>query len=67
MRPSKQAEKAAQDIWNKYARYLEAPHMGNQSESACKQTIAEIISRHCDGEPAWLNEALNSGDGVYRP
>ena len=64
---SKEANDAATEIYRKYERYLGAEHMGNQDESCCIQTIAEIISKHCDGPPAFLTEALNSGDGLYRP
>ena len=60
-------EAAAAEIWTKYERYLGAPNMGNQDKDCCVQTIAEIINRHCGGQPTWLNAALNEGDGVYRP
>jgi len=67
MKPSKQSVKAAEAIWKKYERYLGAVNVANQDMTCCVQTIAEIISAHCDGAPEYLSEALNSGDGVYRP
>lgn len=67
MKPSKATQEAAVEIYSKYERYLGAEHMGNQDEDCCIHTIADIISRHLDGPPAYLVEALNSGDGTYRP
>lgn len=60
-------KRAATEVYKKYERYLGAPNMGNQDEDCCIQTIAEIIKRHCGGTPEFLSEALNSGDGTYKP
>lgn len=64
---SREANDAAIEIYREYERYLGAEHMGNQDEDCCIRNMAEIISKHCGGPPAFLTEALNSGDGTYRP
>ena len=60
-------DQAALEIFKKYERYLGAEYMGNQDKDCCIQTISAIIAKHFGGTPEWLSEALNSGDGSYRP
>lgn len=60
-------EKAAAEIFDRYKTWLGGEAHGNQDEWSCVQTITLIIKKHCGGAPGWLSEALNSGDGVYRP
>lgn len=67
MNDVKQATQAATEIFEKYERYLGAENMGNQDRDCCIQTISEIVEKHCGGTPAFMSEALNSGDGTYKP
>lgn len=64
---SKQSRDAAAEIVSQYEDYLCSELFGNQDKWCVTETIAMIIEKHTSGEPAWLSEALNSGDGVYRP
>ena len=40
---------------------------GKKDVENAQNDIAEIIEKHTGGPPEYLTEALNSGDGVYRP
>lgn len=67
MRISQDSRRAATEIVKKYDRYLLAENMANQDEWSVTETIALIIEKHTGGTPAYLSEALNSGDGTYKP
>ena len=57
---------AATEIFDRYETWLGSERHGNQDRGSCIETIALIIKKH-DRLPDFIIEALNSGDGVYRP
>lgn len=57
---------AAIEIFERYETYLGGERHGNQDRESCVTTIALIIKKH-DRLPEFIAEALNSGDGSYRP
>jgi len=65
--PANQYEKAAEEIVGKYGKWLCSEKHGNQDEDCLISTIALIIKKHCGGLPLDIQEALNSGDGTYKP
>ena len=60
--PSKASRAAAEEI-KKYIYENGVITLGNFH----LEKIAEIIEKHTGGPPEHITEALNSGDGVYRP
>lgn len=58
---------ATTEIFDRYEIWLGDERHGNQDRWSRIETIALIIHKHTGGTPKWLSEALNSGDGVYRP
>lgn len=58
---------AAAEIFDRYKIWLGDPYHGNQDRDCCIKTIALIIRKHEPGLPDSIQQALNSGDGSYRP
>lgn len=58
---------AATEVFDRYEIWLGGENHGNQDRWSCIETIALIIHKHTGGTPQWLSQALNEGDGVYRP
>lgn len=64
---TKQEKQAAEEIFDRYEVWLGGERHGNQDRECCIETIALIIHKHTGGPPEWLSQALNEGDGAYRP
>lgn len=66
-KPSPRAYRAAEAIIKRYRKWLIDEGQANQDYDCCLTEIAEIVSMHCDVIPDHIAEALNSGNGTYKP
>ena len=63
---TKASRAAAEEILQFFIKPLPIKPSRKAQEQDIKK-VAEIIEKHTGGPPEYLTEALNSGDGVYRP
>jgi uncharacterized NAD-dependent epimerase/dehydratase family protein len=60
--PSRRAQSAALQIWDHYSSVR-----AHFDKEAWVIGVASIIDQHFKRTPSWLEQALNEGEGVYRP
>ncbi len=56
--------RAAKVLLKKMERIVD---QANWEHAAFVMLAADVMRSELGGEPKWLGEALNEGDGVYRP